>query len=137
MYPARLREPNRHKPKFQNGNYGYGYISHLGGGPMGLGTIPRALQFERFAEVVVFATSAQVNTFQPPASATNPMLEEFYLISDRETTIHFRFGGKALCSMLDGSVRELPMDPTTLDRRMPKANIGRFAPVGSRRYLGE
>ncbi|MEA3211563.1 MAG: hypothetical protein QOE70_4620 [Chthoniobacter sp.] len=135
--PALLREPNRHKPKFQNCNYGYGYNSHLGGGAMGLGALPRALQFERFTEVVVFATSAQVNTFQPPASAKNPMLEEFYLINDRETTIHFRFGGKALCSMLDGSVRELPMDPTTLDRRMPKANIGRFAPVGSRRYLGE
>jgi hypothetical protein len=39
--------------------------------------------------------------------------------------------------MIDGSVRELPMDPTTKDQRMPTANIGRFAPVGSKLYLAE
>lgn len=35
------------------------------------------------------ATSAQVNTFQEQASANNPMIEEFYGIDDRETTVHF------------------------------------------------
>ncbi len=45
--------------------------------------------------------------------------------------------GKALAAMMDGSVRELPMDPATLDRRMPDAQIGRFAPTGSTLYLAE
>jgi hypothetical protein len=29
----------------------------------------------------------------------------------------------------------LPMDESTRDRRAPQANIGRFAPVGSRLFL--
>ena len=65
------------------------------------------------------------------------MIEEFYLIDQRETTLHFRFGGKALASMLDGSVQDLPMDPSTLDTRMPSALIGRFAPVNNTLYLAE
>ena len=133
--PAFLAAKPRHKPKFANGNYGYGYNSLLGGGVLGRGRLPRAQAFDRPARIVVFATSAQVNVFQPPASEGHPMLEEFYLINDRETTVHFRFGGKALATMMDGSLQELPMDPGTLDTRMPQANIGRFAPVGSRLYL--
>ena len=65
------------------------------------------------------------------------MIEEFYLIDERETTVHFRFGGQALAAMMDGSVRALPMDPSTLDRRMPEVQIGRFAPAGDRLYLAE
>ncbi len=135
--PAFLHFSPRHKPKFANGNFGYGYNSLLGGGFMGRGKLARAQNFSHPGEVVVFATCAQVNTFQAPASDGNPMIEEFYLLDDKETTIHFRFGGKALAAMMDGSVRELTMDPTTLDRRMPDAQIGRFAPVGSRFRLEE
>jgi len=135
--PAFLKFQPRHKPKYKNGNFGYGYNAVLGGGALGRGTLARQSQFSRPAEIVVFATCAQVNTFQPPASGRNPMIEEFYLINERERTVHFRFGGKALAAMLDGSVRELPMDPTTLDPRLPEAQIGRFAPAGSKRYLGE
>ena len=133
--PAFMSFGGRFKPKFSNGSYGYGYNTLLGGGPMGLGTLARAAQFEHPENLVVFATCAQVNTFQAPASAKNPMVEEFYLINHQETTVHFRFGRKALVSMLDGSVQEMPMDPSTLDQRMPSARIGRFAPVGSKLYL--
>jgi hypothetical protein len=65
------------------------------------------------------------------------MIEEFFLIDNTQVTVHFRFGKKALVGMVDGSVREIPMDSTTLDQRMPSANIGRFAPVGSQLYLSE
>jgi prepilin-type N-terminal cleavage/methylation domain-containing protein len=135
--PAFLHFSPRHKPKFANGNFGYGYNALLGGGALGRGKLARQSQFTHPAEIVVFATCAQVNTFQPPATAGNPMIEEFYLLDDRETTVHFRFGGKALAAMMDGSVRELPMDPATLDTRMPDAQIGRFAPTGSARYLAD
>jgi prepilin-type N-terminal cleavage/methylation domain-containing protein len=133
--PAFLHEPDRHKPKYKNGNYGYGYNVLLGGGTLGTAAVPRASAFDHPAKLVVFATCAQVNTFQAPASGKHPMIEEFYLIDQKEVTVHFRFGGKALASMLDGSVQELPMDRTTLDRRMPEAQIGRFAPAGSTLYL--
>jgi hypothetical protein len=83
----------------------------------------------------MFATCAQINTFQPPATEARPMIEEFYLVDSLNTTVHFRYGGKALAVMLDGSVRELAMDPSTLDARMPDAQIGRFAPIGETRYL--
>ena len=63
------------------------------------------------------------------------MVEEFYMIDDTQTTVHFRLGGKALAAFLDGSVREMEMAPGTQDTRMPTANIGRFAPVGSTLYL--
>ncbi len=135
--PAFLHFSPRHKPKFANGNFGYGYNALLGGGFMGRQKLARAQSFSHPSEVVVFATCAQVNTFQQPADADHPMIEEFYLIDEKETTIHFRFGGKALAAMMDGSVRELPMDPATLDRRMPDAQIGRFAPTGSTLYLAE
>lgn len=135
--PAFMSISDRFKPKFSNGNYGYGYNGLLGGGSLGYAPLARAAQFTKPGEIVVFCTSAQVNTFQAPASAKRPMIEEFYLIDDRESTVHFRFGGKALASMLDGSVRELPMDRSTLDRRMPAAKVGRFAPRGSKLYLAE
>lgn len=135
--PAFLHCRPRHKPKFSNGNFGYGYNALLGGGPLGRGPLARQSNFPHAPRIAVFATCAQVNTFQAPADGDHPMIEEFYLFDHRETTIHFRFGGKALAAMLDGSVQDLPMDPTTLDPRMPQAQIGRFAPIGDKLYLAE
>jgi hypothetical protein len=89
-----------------------------------------ALQVTLPSQMVVFATCAQVNTFQTPASPRNPMIEEFYMINDTTTSAHFRHGRDALAAFLDGSVRELSMDtdmqPGSLDTRIPSANIGRF-----------
>lgn len=92
-------------------------------------------QLARPDQTVVFATSAQVNTFQAPASASNPMIEEFYGIDDREVTVHFRHRGNAMVAYATGNVGFLPIDESTRDRRAPKAAVGRFAPVGSLRYL--
>ncbi len=126
--PALLQYAPRLKPKYQNGNYGYGYNTVLAAGTNGA---PRnALQVTLPSQMIVFATCAQVNTFEPPASPTNPMVEEFYMISDTTTSAHFRHGREALAAFLDGSVRELTMDndmvPGSLDSRIPSANIGRF-----------
>ena len=99
--PAFLAYHPRLKPKYQNGNYGYGYNTLLVG--------QNSLRFSHPGDVVMFAT----------------------------TTVHFRDGGLAMVVCLDGGMRELPMDPTTLDTRIPSAQIGRFAPVGSTKYLAE
>jgi hypothetical protein len=123
------------KPKYRNGYIGVGYNTLLGGGFMGRGALRKQTALADPSEVVVFFTAAQVNTFQRPASARNPMIEEFYGIDEREVTAHFRHGGKAMVSFASGNAGFLPIDESTRDLRSPKANIGRFAPRGSTKFL--
>ena len=123
------------KPKFRHGYIGTGYNVLLGGGFLGNLSLKNQGQLADPSKVVVFFSSAQVNTFQRPASARNPMVEEFYGVDEKERTIHFRHAGKAMVSFADGNAGFLEMDESTRDQRMPKANIGRFAPVGNRKYL--
>ncbi len=142
--PASLRpDPSfRHtgkafKPKYRFGYLGVGYNVLLGGGWSG-GAPLRYFQLAEPERTVVFATSAQVNTFQAPASPANPMIEEFYGLDQREVTVHFRHGRSeplAMVAYASGSVGFLPMDESTRDSRAPQANVGRFAPAGSTRYL--
>jgi prepilin-type N-terminal cleavage/methylation domain-containing protein len=124
--PAFLAFAPRLKPKYQNGNYGYGYNVELVADSTGA---PRnAMSVEDPSRMIVFATCAQVNTFQAPASAKKPMVEEFYLLDPTQKTMHFRHGRDALAAFLDGSVRPVSMDqdmqPGSQDMRMPSANIG-------------
>jgi prepilin-type N-terminal cleavage/methylation domain-containing protein len=123
------------KPKYRNGYIGVGYNTLLGGGFIGSGALKKQNALADPSQVVVFFTAAQVNTFQKPASARNPMLEEFYGIDAREVTAHFRHGGKAMVSFASGNAGFLPMDESTRDMRSPQANIGRFAPRGSTKFL--
>lgn len=122
------------KPKYQFGYIGVGYNVLLGGGWLG-GTPLRHGQIENPDKTVVFATSAQVNIFQSPASPGNPMIEEFYGLDQKETTVHFRHGNTAMVVFATGNAGFLEMDETTRDSRAPEANVGRFAPVGSLKYL--
>lgn len=131
------------KPKFAFGYIGIAYNVVLAGSwetfpPTPKVTPPQPLRYfdlEKPAEVVVFATSAQVNTFQKPASKSNPMIEEFYGINESEVTVHFRHRGMAMVAFANGAAGFLPMDETTRDPAAPKANIGRFAPKKSLKYL--
>jgi prepilin-type N-terminal cleavage/methylation domain-containing protein len=123
------------KPKYRNGYIGIGYNTLLGGGFLGNKPLKKQIGLADPSKVIVFFTSAQVNAFTKPASARNPMIEEFYGIDEKEVTAHFRHGGKALVSFANGSADFLPMDESTRDRRSPQANIGRFAPVGSSLFL--
>jgi hypothetical protein len=130
------------KPKFAFGYLGVAYNVHLAhdsflswAGWMGYGEPARYWQLDDPTSTVVFATSAQVNTFQSPASSSNPMIEEFYGIDEREVTIHGRHNGRAMVVYATGNAGFLEIDPATLDPRAPEANIGRFAPSGSMKYL--
>jgi len=122
------------KPKYSAGYLAIGYNGVLGGG-FGKMSPKSYWDLNQPSRVVVFATSAQVNTFQKPASSAKPMIEEFYLIDERERTVHFRHGDQAMVAFADGSSGFLPMDPSTRDKRFTKSLIGRFAPVGSTKYL--
>lgn len=130
------------KPKFAHGYIGVGYNVHLAdsqfrawAGWSGYGEVARYWQLSDPGRTVVFATSAQVNTFQPPASGSNPMVEEFYGIDDREVTVHGRHSGSAMVVYATGNVDFLTLDESTLDGRAPAARIGRFAPSGDPKYL--
>ncbi|MFM7373579.1 MAG: hypothetical protein ACKO39_00280, partial [Chthoniobacterales bacterium] len=82
-------------------------------------------------KTVVFATSAQVNTFQKPASGGNPMIEEFYGFDDdrgKIPSVHFRHNGHAMVAYATGSAGLIKMDEATKDRRAPDANVGRLPP---------
>jgi prepilin-type N-terminal cleavage/methylation domain-containing protein len=130
------------KPKYRSGYIGVGYNVLLAESTAnrlkawnGAGQPARVQDLSDPAQVVVFATSAQINTFQSPASSTNPMVEEFYGIDDVEKTVHFRHGKTAMVVFANGSVGFLPCDESTLDKRLPRVQIGRFAPSGSKKYL--
>lgn len=125
------------KPKYNSGYLGVGYNAVLGGG-RGNSVEAKALSYWSLAapgKTVVFATCAQVNTFQSPASPSRPMLEEFPYFDQKETTIHFIAGNMALVGYADGSGGLLPIDESTRDSRLKRANVGRFAPVGSFQFL--
>lgn len=123
------------KPKYKHGYIGIGYNVLLAGtnGWMPKGHEPlRYWDLQRPEKTVVFATAAQVNTFQKPASARHPMIEEFYGFDDdrrKIPSVHFRHNGHAMVSYATGSVDLVAMDPETADRRAPDANVGRL-PAG-------
>lgn len=116
------------KPKFANGYFGFGVNTELTGGPSGQETtkLRRISQLERPGRIALFATCAQINTFQAPASGKRPMLEEFYFFntSDCRNTVHFRHGQKAIVAFADGSLQEVPGNSATWDQRLPSAAVG-------------
>ena len=116
------------KPKFANGYFGFGVNTELTGAPMGQdpGKPRRIGQLERPGRTALFATCAQINSFQAPASAKKPMLEEFYFFNttDCRNTVHFRHGQKALVAFTDGSIQEVPGNSARWDRRLPGAAVG-------------
>jgi prepilin-type processing-associated H-X9-DG protein/prepilin-type N-terminal cleavage/methylation domain-containing protein len=115
------------KPKFEKASWGYGFNTSLSG--------VNVLTVERPQRILLFGDCAQVNTFQAPASAKKPMLEEFYMIDPSSKTIHFRHGAAANILFLDGHVEAMKMHPGTRDTRLKEANVGRITPVGSTEYL--
>ena len=116
------------KPKFKNGYFGFGVNTELTGGTSGNDTnrLLRIHRVTRPGQTALFATCAQINTFQAPASVKNPMLEEFYLFTTNEITIHFRHAGNALVAFADGSQREVPGDRALFNSRLPSACVGRL-----------
>lgn len=131
---------NAFKPKFRHGYLGVGYNVLLGGGWLGTQELKNYWKLTDPSQVVVFSTSAQV-AFQPPASPSRPMIEEFYGFDNggapwnNPASVHFRHHGYAMVAFAGGNAGFLPLDESTRDNRMPKANIGRFAPAGSKKYL--
>ena len=114
------------KLKATGAAYGYGYNLSLSA-PLNRPNV-RVADVLRPAETMLLADAAQVNTFQPPASPSHPMLEEFYYVSTNrdEATVHFRHLHLANVSFCDGHVgTERPL-PDSIDSRLPDQWVGRL-----------
>jgi prepilin-type processing-associated H-X9-DG protein/prepilin-type N-terminal cleavage/methylation domain-containing protein len=116
------------KLKARGAAYGYGYNLHLSA-PIDR---PRfqISRVTRASDTALLADAAQVNTFQSPASPSNPMLEEFYYVSTNttEATAHFRHGQKANVTFCDGHVALRSPAPGSIDQRLPGQFLGRLPP---------
>jgi prepilin-type processing-associated H-X9-DG protein len=90
----------------------------------------------RPAQIALFADAAQINDFQPPASRSHPMLEEWYYLDNPTNTAssgyyphgHFRHQARANVVFCDGHVNlETPL-VNSIDKKMPGEWVGRFRP---------
>jgi prepilin-type N-terminal cleavage/methylation domain-containing protein/prepilin-type processing-associated H-X9-DG protein len=114
--------------------FSYGYNGSLST-PAGSTPI-RVGQIKRPTETALFADSAQVNDFQPPASHGNPMIEEWYIL-DNPTNYpsssyyphgHFRHSQRANVVLCDGHVGLETMVSGSIDPKLPNQFVGRLRP---------
>ena len=123
---ARLDYINdKFKLKATGAAYGYGYNLHLDSGSSLKPVVMTSLSSP--STVAFLADAAQVNTFQSPASKTNPMIEEFYYVNNREQTAHFRHNKKSYVAFCDGRVDLVGFSSGSIDHRLPEQWIGRLA----------
>lgn len=114
--------------------FSYGCNSFIFGGPGH--SVLNAAEVTHPADTVIFGDSAEVNNFQKPASATNPLFEEWYYM-DLETNYtnpnnypntHFRHGKKANVTFADGHVEMENFVPGSVDPRLPNLYIAQLPP---------
>jgi prepilin-type N-terminal cleavage/methylation domain-containing protein/prepilin-type processing-associated H-X9-DG protein len=122
------------KLKGTNVIFSYGGNSFLLAGqnrnPVAAGKIARP------AETALFADAAQVNTFQAPASAANPMFEEWYNLNlqtnyaslNNQPNGHFRHSQMANVTFADGHVAMENAVDGSFDKRLPNQSIGQLRP---------
>jgi prepilin-type N-terminal cleavage/methylation domain-containing protein/prepilin-type processing-associated H-X9-DG protein len=122
------------KPKATNIVFSYGCNTNLF--VMTNQPFVNASRIVRPTETAIFADSGQVNDFLPPASHSNPLLEEFYYLS-LETNYsssqnypngHFRHSQRANVVFCDGHVGLEKMVPGSLDQHLPDQNVGQLRP---------
>lgn len=120
------------KQKYEIASYGYGINGNLlANGPGG--KYCSISQVMRPSQTIAWGDAIQINTFQPPASPKNPMLEEFYWFDIvGSPKFHFRHNGRCNVVMMDGSVRSFR--PDRLDPRCDGLS-GYIEPPGQDYYL--
>jgi prepilin-type N-terminal cleavage/methylation domain-containing protein/prepilin-type processing-associated H-X9-DG protein len=117
----------RYKLKATGASYGYGYNLQLSASA---GQTPVDVhRVSQPAGLAFLADSAQVNTFQLPASPQNPMLEEFYYLSTNDATVHFRHTRTSGAVFCDGHVDREKPEAGSLDERLPGQTVGRLRPA--------
>jgi prepilin-type N-terminal cleavage/methylation domain-containing protein/prepilin-type processing-associated H-X9-DG protein len=110
----------------------YGYNALLA--PGGTTIPPTSGRINRPSQSALYADAVQVNNFQPPASPTNPMLEEWYYLDNPAVGSgssyyphgHFRHSLKADVVFCDGHAASEVMMPGSLDQKLPAQAVGRL-----------
>jgi len=106
----------------------YGYNSSIYGPPLNMSKLAAP------ARLAFLADSAQVNTFEAPASPKNPMFEEWYYIDNEagqpspQPNGQFRHQQRANVVFVDGHLGSEQMVPGSLDPRLPAQRIGWLRP---------
>jgi len=122
------------KLKGTNMVFSYGYNFYLST-PSGKPQI-NISKVSQPSQIALFADAAQVNNFEAPASASNPMLEEWYYL-DLETNYskasnypngHFRHSQKANVVFCDGHVGIESFVPGSIDPLLPSQYVGQLRP---------
>jgi len=113
---------SQYKLKGSSATYGYGYTLNLSGITINRVKNPSITAF--------LGDAAQVNTWQDPASPSNPLLEEWYYIdeSTNPPNGHFRHAQKANVAFCDGHAGLETFVADSLDANMPSRFVGRFRP---------
>jgi prepilin-type N-terminal cleavage/methylation domain-containing protein/prepilin-type processing-associated H-X9-DG protein len=115
--------------------FSYGYNKYPS--PTNINSFASINRVSKPTETALFADSAQVNTFQPPASAANPMFEEWYWLDFEGTNYsspsyqpngHFRHSQKANVTFTDGHVAMENAVAGSFDKRLPNQFIGQLRP---------
>jgi len=134
LCPALNSKTAQFKLKATNVVFSYGYNGSLST-PTTLPPIC-AGRIKHPTETALLADTAQVNDFQPPASHSNPMIEEWYIL-DNPTNYpgssyyphgHFRHLQRANVVFCDGHVGLETMVPGSIDPKLPNQFVGRLRP---------
>jgi prepilin-type N-terminal cleavage/methylation domain-containing protein/prepilin-type processing-associated H-X9-DG protein len=127
LCPALNPASPQFKLKGTNVVFSYGYNRYLS--PASTNQPPISLnRILRTTDTAVFADAAQVNTFQPPASPKNPMLEEWYYVDNtvNPPNGHFRHARRANVVFCDGHVGLEKWVPGSVDSRLPAQYVARL-----------
>lgn len=103
----------------------YGYNSFIYGPPLNMTKLAAP------GQLAFLADSAQVNTFESPASPKNPMFEEWYYIDHEadQPNGQFRHQQRANAVFVDGHLGSEQMVPGTLDPRLSAQLIASLPPA--------
>jgi prepilin-type processing-associated H-X9-DG protein len=123
------------KLKATNAVFSYGYNYYLS---VAAGIPPvNVARLRQPAQTALIADAAQVNNFEPPATRSNPMIEEWYYL-DLETNYssadnypngHFRHSQKANVLFCDGHVGVETFVPGSIDPLLPGQFVGQLRPA--------
>lgn len=122
------------KSKGTNVIFSYGCNSYVFGGPGHVAV--NAAKISRPSDTVLFADSAQINDFQPPASRNNPLLEEWYYVDvqmnfgsgNNYPNGHFRHNQRANATFADGHVDSEKAVANSIDPRLPNSFVAQLRP---------
>jgi len=111
-----------YKPKYKGQWWTYGINYELSN--FTCGRYYEEINPRDVTRTVIFADAAQVNTWQAPASPSNPMAEEWFYIQPGARMVHFRHGGLANVLFADWHVEALPPAPGSYNPLLKRACIG-------------